>query len=229
MQTFNTDFRSVRRARNTAKSAKSQDRRGLRLGVCSGSGFSLIELLVVVAIMLVVAAFAIPTLSKTMDAYRLHGTLNSAANLAQKCHMEAIKKNVSQRMHVSTVGNRVVLFVTDSNDAAAAPATNDAALSAQLWLPTQFSTPGVPTGGPTALTGTIMWGTALIPNVNVDPYFNSRGLPCLPGANGVCTLTSGFVYYFKYKNARSTRWSALSISPAGRIESWFWDGNAWGN
>jgi prepilin-type N-terminal cleavage/methylation domain-containing protein len=195
----------------------------------SSIGFSLIELLVVVAIMLVFAALAIPTMSTTLDGIRLRGALGSASNIAQRCRMQAIKKNLSQRLHFSTVGSSVVLFVTDGTDAAAAPLPTDKQLSAQFWLPLQFSIPGVP-AGPPALTATGMWGTTLPLNVDVDPYFNSRGLPCLPDpVTGVCNSAGGFVYYYRYRNATHTRWAATSISPAGRIQSWIWNGTAWGN
>ncbi len=196
---------------------------------CS-TGFSLIELLVVVAIVLVFAAFAIPTMTTTIDGIRLRGELGEASNIVQRCRVQAIKRDLSQRLHFSTVGNRVVLFVTDSADAAVAPLATDPQLWAQFWLPSQFSIPGVPSGAgaPSALTSSGMWGTTLPLNVNVDPYFNSRGLPCLL-VGGACNASGGFVYYYRYRNAGRTRWAATSISPAGRIQSWFWNGTAWGN
>jgi prepilin-type N-terminal cleavage/methylation domain-containing protein len=201
-------------------------------GLAANSGFTLIELLVVLAIALVVAAFAVPTMVTTLDAFRMRGAMGSASGISQRCRTVAIKKDLSQRLHFATVGGRVVLFVTDSADAAVAPLPADKQLSAQVWLPGQFSIPGAPAGvgAPTLLTGTIMWGTVLVPNVNVDPYFNSRGLPCLPDPiTGVCNATTGFVYYFKYTGSGSSKWTATSISPAGRIESWFWNGVGWGN
>jgi len=203
-----------------------------RDGVGASSGFSLLELLVVLAIALVVAAFAIPTMVTTLDAFRIRGALGNAASITQRCRAQAITSDASQRLHFATVGGRVVLFVTTSTDLAVAPLTTDKQLSSQVWFPTQFSIPGAPSGAgaPTLLTGTIMWNTILVPNVNVDPYFNSRGLPCLPDpVTGVCNTTTGFVYYFKYTGAGRTKWSATSISPAGRVESWFWNGNSWGN
>ena len=194
------------------------------------SGFSLIELLVVVSVMLIVAAFAIPTLSTTLDSFRVRGTVSSAANLIQRARTQAIKVNQSQRIHFATVASRVTVFVTNSNDAAVAPVRTDKQLSSQIEFPYQFSIGALPAGGPTLLTGNLMWGSTLTPKVNVDPYFNSRGLPCLPDpVTQVCAPTTGFVYYYKYTTGRSARWAATSISPAGRIESWYWNGTAWGN
>jgi prepilin-type N-terminal cleavage/methylation domain-containing protein len=201
-------------------------------GLIASAGFSLLELLAVLAITLVVSAFAIPTMITTVDAFRIRGALGSTASITQRCRTQAIKKDSSQRLHFAAVGGRVALFVTDSNDAAVAPLSTDKKLSAQLWLQTQFSIPGAPVGAgsPSLLTGTSMWNTALIPNVNVDPYFNSRGLPCLPDPiTGVCNPTTGFVYYLKYTGPGGAKWAASSISPAGRIQNWYWNGTSWGN
>lgn len=198
----------------------------------SKAGFSLIELLVVVAVMLVVAALAAPTLMTTLDSFRMRGSLSSIANMAQRCRTQAIKKDLSQRIHFATVNNEAVTFVTDANDPNLVPINGDPQLSDQLWLPGQFSLSVAPTGStPPPLTGLTMWGTALLPNVAPqDPYFNSRGMPCLPDpVTGVCTPTTGFLYYYQYKRAGTIRWAATSISPAGRIQSWFWDGTSWGN
>lgn len=201
----------------------------------SKAGFSLIELLVVVAVMLVVAAFAAPTLTTTLDSFRMRGTLSSIANLAQRARTQAIKKNTSQHIHFATVNNQAVTFVTDVNDvqSVAAPQPGDPLLSNQLWLSSQFALAAAPAGAgaPPAMTGLSMWGTALNPNIGPqDPYFNSRGMPCLPDPlTGVCGPTTGFLYYIRYSRSGTVRWAATSISPAGRIQSWFWNGTSWGH
>ena len=195
----------------------------------SSAGFSLIELLVVVAVVLVISAFAIPTLTTTMDSIRVRGALGSASNLVQRCRIQAIKRNVYQRLHVSTVNGRVVLFITDGTDPAASPTQAGNSLSSQFWLSNEFSIPGAPTGTPPKLTTLQMWGSNAV-NLfeNQDPYFNSRGMPCQVAGN-TCATTGGFVYYYQYQSTGRTKWSATSISPAGRIESWIWNGTSWGN
>ena len=189
------------------------------------SGVTLIELLVVLAVGMVLMAMAIPMVQTTMDGVRLHGSMGSAANLTQRVRTEAIKQNLSQGLFVRTVGKQVVLFVEPYNAAPVAPLKTDQ----QYWLPDEFSvTPGTAPQGIPPLTGLSMWGSAVAPKVNQDAFFNSRGLPCTPNPV-VCSGTAGFVYYFKYQNSGQTRWAASSISPAGRIENWFWNGNRWGN
>ena len=46
---------------------------------------------------------------------------------------------------------------------------------------------------------------------------------------GTCT-NSGLIEYFKDNRiGGSGGWAAISVSPAGRITRWFWNGSAWAN
>ena len=188
-------------------------------------GFSLVELLVVMAVLMIVAAIAVPTIATTMDAYRLRGTLTSISGFTQRCRLLALKKNSSSHMFVQTTNGTVVMYCKEITDTSARNTSDP-----QIQLPVEFSTPGLPTGGPTQLTANFMWGSSGSTfNVDSDPYFNSRGLPCNAVSIGSpCTSVTGYVYYFKYTRG-SVRWAAFSLSPASRIQSWFWNGTSWGN
>lgn len=189
-------------------------------------GFSLVELLVVMAVLLIVGAIAMPTVATTMDAYRLRGSLTNISGLTQRCRLLALKKNSTSHLFVDTSTGSVILYCKEIND----PTTSRTVSDPQVQLPTQFSAPGLPTGGPTQLTASLMWGSSGSTfNVDSDPYFNSRGLPCnAVSAGSPCTSVTGYVYYFKYTGTK-VRWTAISISPASRLQSWFWNGGSWGN
>lgn len=189
-------------------------------------GFSLVELLVVMAVLLIVGAIATPTIATTMDAYRMRGTLTNISGLTQRCRLLALKKNSTSHMFVTTNNGSVVMYCKEIND----PTTTLADSDPQIQLPDQFSIPGLPTGGATQLTASLMWGSSGSTfSVDSDPYFNSRGLPCSAvNVGSPCTSVTGYVYYFKYTRG-TARWAALSVSPASRIQNWFWNGSGWGN
>src|SRR5438046_2759481 len=54
-------------------------------------GFSLLEMLLVVAIMLVITAIAIPLVSNAVDQVRLSQSATDYANLLQRARMQAVK------------------------------------------------------------------------------------------------------------------------------------------
>ncbi len=186
-------------------------------------GFSLVELLIVVAVMLVVAAMAAPITLNTMDAYRLRGSMSSISGLAQRCRLVALQNNTTSRMYFTTSGGAVTMYCKANN----APTQTLQVSDPQLTLDTRFSIGTTPS---TTLTASAMWGSSATTfSSDSDPYFNSRGLPCAPpSAGAACSTINGYVYYFKY-SSRSTRWTAVSISPASRMQNWFLNGSSWGN
>lgn len=185
-------------------------------------GFSLIELLIVMAVMLVLAAMTTPITLNTMDAYKLRGSMGGVSGLAQRCRLMALQKNTTSRMHFTTVGGAVTMYCKLNSDTSGLQTSDP-----QLSLDTRFSIGSTPT---TALNATTMWGSSGSTfSSNSDPYFNSRGLPCsAPSAGAACSTINGYVYYFKYRSY-TTRWAAMSISPAARMQNWFWNSSSWGN
>src|SRR5207249_5929130 len=83
------------------------------------------------------------------------------------------------------------------------------------------------TGAPPAITNAAL-GLSADPQIG-NPSFNSRGLPCAyDTVTGLCTANVAFIKYFKdNRGSGSGRWAAISITPAGRIKRWFWNGSAW--
>src|SRR5260370_23299780 len=135
--------------------------------------------------------------------------------------MLAVKQNRTMTVHFTTVQVGPYAYVKDATAASITLTSTDTQV--QLGAPViQVSTP---TGGsPSVLDSTILGFTPL--NSPDLPSFNPRGLPC-KYVSGVCT-NNGFVYYFT-DIRRNAGWTAVSISPAGRIKQWFWYGSSWGS
>ena len=186
------------------------------------SGFSLIELLVVVAIGLIVATTAVPAITATIANVRMRASISSLSGMLQSTRMLAVKENKIKTARFTVERGGLIVFAKDASSTSTDVITSDPQV--QLEAPiTKLTTPSG-AGAPDALTATFLGFT---PSPSI-PSFNSRGLPCLY-AGGACP-NRGFAYYFKdTRRAGSQGWSAITISPAGRITKWFWNGASWGN
>ncbi len=184
-------------------------------------GFSLVELIVVVSIALVLVVIAVPNLMNVIANSRLRGAATSLSGLLQNCRMMAVKSNRTKTVLFTSLNLGPYAFVKDATDTSTTLLSTDPQV--QLGAPViQVATPAGT--NPSPLDTTTLGFPALA--YPVLPSFNPRGLPCQYSA-GVCT-NSGFVYYFT-DIRRNSAWTAVSISPAGRIKQWWWYGNHWGS
>ncbi len=198
-------------------------------------GFSMIELLIVLVISLVVAAFAMPSMSGAITTMRLRSSMSSIAGMLQETRIVAVKSNKFGVARTTTFNN-AQLFYTDLDfNNAYTPAAGTTAAEPSVQVPTAVSfqtTP--PTAFPSAalLGGTFNPTAATLFNVG----FNARGLPCTPtggspttGTPATCITdgTVGYLMYFKIAGSFGDDWSAITITPAGRIRTWILNGTHW--
>ena len=188
--------------------------------VTTSRGFSMIELLMVVAITLVLSTIAIANIAAVVSSSRIHAGVSSMSGLFQNCRMLAVKKNKTMTAHVTTVGSGSLMgYVKEATDSSAL-STADSQVKWEAPV-VRMTTPTGP-GAPNVIATTALGYTPQTGNIS----FNSRGLPCAY-ASGVCT-NHGFLYYFKdTSRAGAKGWAALSISPAGKIKKWFWNIGSW--
>ena len=191
-------------------------------------GFTLIELMMVMAIMLVIAAFATPYMVNVIANVRLRGSMVSLAGVFQECRSQSIKQNQLMITHFSTLANGPVAFLKDPTAGSQSLLSTD--FQAELGAPITYvpSLTGV-TGAPTALSSTNLCNVTTI-LTGTDSAFNPRGLPCQYVSASNCSTGSYFVYYFSdTRPLGKNGWGAVSISPAGRIKVWIWSGSGWTN
>ena len=191
------------------------------------AGFSMLQLVVVIAIAATVTAMALPSVLDVVANVRLRSGMNSLGGIFHECRAVAIKQNKLMTTQFTSLSYGPFAYVKDATltGSAAARSASDPQVGLGSPMSRVTSISGV-SGAPPALTSTQLGFT---PQAN-DPLatFNPRGLPCLY-ANGTCTANVGFAFYFSDTRARGRNgWGALSISPAGRIKVWIWNGSTWG-
>ncbi|HYH00351.1 MAG TPA: prepilin-type N-terminal cleavage/methylation domain-containing protein [Terriglobales bacterium] len=183
------------------------------------NGFSLIELLIVVAILMCIAALALPTMWNVISSSRSKSAMGEVIGVIQDTRSNAVRRNKTKTVHFSETGGRT--WVTSTDAIAGEGAQPDKALALPQGMAMVTSPSG--DGAPATLDAEAMWGGGTDP-VSTEPSFSPRGIPCsFSDSTKKCNAVAGFVYYFSING----RWSAVGISPAGRISAFYWNGSEW--
>ena len=205
-------------------------------------GFSLVELMIVVAIILVVSAMALPSMARGITTIRLRGAANTISGMIQKTRIEAVRTNRIMVLRETTLNDGVTpVFWVDGAASTNGVVMQDnrlnnfepqAMISKEITL--EFS--GYPSFDSTQLLG-------YDNGVSGTPFnlaFNQRGLPCTPnsttgqitscalsGIDETHTSSSSYQYFFKLHSTFGDQWASVTVTPAGRVRTWVWNGSSW--
>lgn len=226
-----------------AKMSRSTDRHADGKSREISLGFSLLELLFVVAILLVLIALSIPSLMGAVHRSRLRSAGTDLAGLLQQARMRAIQDDRFYSVQ-PFAGNSVPQEFVDiypqsvngasgSNGATLDPQDPVISFSSEIIQQPQSAAPS------TANLSAQLLGTnpsGLTPQDGSSAAsrvtFGPEGLPCIAtAANGgtVCNTRGGPVaYWVFFQNNVTEDWEAVTVTPAGRVQKWYYTGTVWG-
>ena len=176
-------------------------------------GFSLIELMVVVAVILIITAAAIPQVGRSVALYRLNGAAAEISNLIQRARYEAIRQNTTMRVRQDQADGRPRFYADLNNDGDWQANEPVALLSLTLDLLDEGSVPDP--------------GSMNLGNVTSSPAviaFDGRGTVDFTGG-----VPTAYAYYIGYSGGQTTYgYRAVALTPIGRTrvykasEKGFW-------
>ena len=186
----------------------------------ASAGVSLLELCIVLAVMLVVAASALPTVMNAMQQYRLRTAARDVAAMLQRSRMRSVRDGrhyAVQERQVTLAGLSYSQLFLDQNESG----TYDAG-EAMVQLPTgvRFNSASAP-----ALIAATLGFTPQPSSTALS--FNALGLPCVL-RNAICTNWDangnavGVVYFLQDSRHAASAWAAVAVTPAGRARLWRW-------
>ena len=197
------------------------------------AGFTLAEMTVVAAIVLVVGSLSIPALSRTIDISRLKGATQALASAYQDARIRATQNDTSYELLVSASGIQPAQVCIDLDGdgtcGSADPVTRFPArvLLSNAGIPvpldvTQLNYPIVNTENSTMHTQQDKFTPGLA--------WNARGLPCQrDSAVSPCSAT-GWVQHVQLQRSNGdVLYGAVTVSPTGRVKTWIFIPSGNGN
>ncbi len=163
-------------------------------------GFSLLELLIVVAVLMVVAAIATPNIISSWQAYRLRTAAGAVAGAFQRIRMQAVSDDRWYTVQAADVN---------------------------MLLPGNIA---LQTTGPSRTSMDLDFTpTEALPSFNARGLpCTVTGGACQPAISGSAEGWSGYVVYLQQaRPLGGPAWAAITVSAAGRVRTWFWSGGGW--
>lgn len=179
-------------------------------------GFSLLELMIVVAISMITLAMTIPMISTSIAQYRLRTSAVDLNSLMQRARVQAIRDNRTYTLRgcnsagtcTNTIDNTSQKLLVDLNGNGSADGGEPVIQMQRGVTITTAPSPAITA----AALGFTPSGTVL--------SFTSRGTPC---TGSPCTQNGFVLYMTAATGSNSTSLSAISVSPSGRFRSWSYD------
>jgi prepilin-type N-terminal cleavage/methylation domain-containing protein len=214
------------------------DRKKIRMRRGRVRGFSLVELLIVVFVVLIIAAIVIPNVLLAVSNIRLRASAGDLAGLMQQARILAAKNNATYAIQYRTQNGGQVAFVDLNNNGVWDPTININGVTTNEPL-VEFSgttvpAPGPPSGSggeppPYVLAGDT--GTGSYDNTNTLGY-TGRGLPCNYDTTTIpptCSTPAAkyFVYYLTDTRVGRAGWAAVVVTKSGRCKIVTWSGGTW--
>ncbi len=187
-------------------------------------GFSLIELLIVVAISMIAAAMALPLVSNAVNQIHLSSSATDYANLLQRARMRAVQDDTYYQIRTQTLSGDPIAYVDINKNGSYDTGEPMMVFASGVTDKAQSAGPALANLKSLFLpSGSVAQGSL---QSTMIPIFGPRGLPCVVSGSACPYLDAGgkpFSYLLFIQNTQNNRWEAVTLNPAARIREWAYD------
>jgi prepilin-type N-terminal cleavage/methylation domain-containing protein len=182
-------------------------------------GFTLLELMIVIAMILILGALAVPRMVTTVNDISLRYVATDLSGLLQSARMQAVRTNAPVSAMAGTLPTGTPMYYLSAPTIAYAAGNTILPLNPNVtvWQ-------GAGSGAPNETA--FLAGLNFIVDPNADaPSFSARGLPCIGAANGCnAILGQGFVMFISKPGIiGNIPWAAVVVNPSAHIQIWTCD------
>jgi prepilin-type N-terminal cleavage/methylation domain-containing protein len=195
---------------------------GQKRGQHTNRGFTLLEMMIVLAIMMILAAITVPRFLNIVSDINLRYVATNYSGLLQSARIQSVRKNDFYGIAPTTLPTGDNAYFVHVHALSTSYTVGDPLLPVGARIGVHA---GTGSGAPNEATLTC--GTSCtFATSSSSPFFNARGLPCTVSGS-VCTQAPGVGYLTVLSTTSLTgnvSWAAVIVTGGGRIQIWSSDG-----
>ena len=175
------------------------------------NGFSLVELVLSLAVLLVITTLAIPVVVRSLQSYQLNSTASQLAGMLKFAKFDAIRQNTKVSCQIAQQGSQWLVWVDSNGNGTPDGAEPQMVIGGSFTL---LSASSVPSAAPITAT--------------LGPGFSSFSWAVLSGSNatitydqrGVIDASAVYALYLGNSNDPNSGYRAIITMPSGAVQVW---------
>jgi prepilin-type N-terminal cleavage/methylation domain-containing protein len=201
---------------------KNAQSSGQKRGRHTNRGFTLLEMIIVLAIMMILAAITVPRFLNIVSDINLRYVATNYSGLLQSARIQSVRKNDFYGIAPTTLATGGNAYFVHVHALSTSYTVGDPLLPVGARIGVHAGTGSGAPGEATLTCGT----SCTFATSSSFPFFNARGLPCTVSGS-VCTQAPGVGYLTVLSTTSLTgnvSWAAVIVTGGGRIQIWSSDG-----
>ncbi len=182
------------------------------------NGFSLVELVLSLAVLLVITTLAVPVVVRSLQTYQLNATASQLAGMLKFAKFDAIRQNTHVNFQVAQSGADWIVWVDSNGDGVPNGAEPQMVISGNNTL---LPASSVPSPGPILATlgaGSSAYTWAVLSGAPGSIMYDQRGVIISAAGGPVVTAISAL--YLGNPNDPNSGYRAIITLPSGAVQVW---------
>lgn len=182
------------------------------------NGFSLVELVLSLAVLLVITTLAIPVLVRSLQSYQLNSTASQLAGMLKFAKFDAIRQNTRVSCQIKQQGGNWLVWVDSNGNNIPDGAEPQMVISGNNTL---LPASSVPSPGPILAAlgaGSSLYTWAVLSGSPGSIMYDQRGV--VVSSAGGPVVTSISVLYLGNPSDPSSGYRAIITLPSGAVQVW---------